>query len=496
MKAPLFGPSYVSRSTNLADNRLVNLYQQIVESKSASGKAVGALIGAPGLDLATTVGSGPIRAMKAANLQGVGDNLYVVSGQGVYQLNTSYASAHLGDLDTLNDGPVTIVSNGVDIGFFAGFNSYYWNPAAGFHRTTMPFARTTNAIDSTLTPITAAELDGFVVAQQPFTDFWFQSDLKDLSTWDALNFAEASGDFDNVVKVAQKNREFVLHKQFETEFWYNAGTAGFSFARLDGAYLELGLGAVASHCKVGENSFVFLAQTDRGEGFAVELDAHQTKRISTHALEEEWQTYGIADAVGYVYSQHGHEFWVLNFPSGDTTWVYDRTASTALGEPCWHQRARFETLTGTLHRHIGQCAAAFNHLVLVGDYQNGNIYTYNLATLLDNSNQRKWLRSFRATPKPLAQQATFSDFQLDMQTGIGIAPTANPLVMLRWSDDGGHLWSNERKLPAGKLGETAKRVRTTRLGQTKKTTGLDRIFEISSTDVFPVTLIDCDIELS
>jgi Phage stabilisation protein len=493
MQSPIFGPAYSAKSTNLAANRLINLYQQIVEAqKSASGKAIGALEGCPGLDLVQTFGTGPVRAMKAVNLSGVGDNLYLVSGQSLYQTNTSFTvAAPLGTLSTTNDGPVTIVANDVGIAVAAGFNLYEWTPAGGFHQISTPFAPSSSAYGL---PITLAELDGFIVANQPGSNFWYQSNLEDAATWDALNFAEASGDPDNIRALAQIHREFVLLKEYETEFWYNAGTAGFSFARIDGAYLEVGICAVGSRCRLGD-SLVWLAQNQEGEGFVVELDGHKINRISTQALEAEWGGYSaIADATAYTYRQQGHEFYVLNFPSGDTTWVYDRSASRMLGEPCWHQRARFEPLTGTLHRHIGNTAALFAHKIVVGDYQTGALYAFNLSTLLDNGAQRKWVRSWRALAKPVYQPVTFSELCIYMQTGVGIDPAADPLVALRYSDDGGHTWSNERKLKVGTLGQTAKRVRTTRLGQTRENSGLDRIFELSSTDVFPVSITGAEVE--
>lgn len=70
----------------------------------------------------------------------------------------------------------------------------------------------------------------------------------------------------------------------------------------------------------------------------------------------------------------------------------------------------------------------------------------------------------------------------------------NPQVMLRWSDDGGHNWGNERKQAFGKTGETGLRVMFRRLGSTKRGKGLDRIFELSGDDPIPVVLIGADMD--
>lgn len=72
----------------------------------------------------------------------------------------------------------------------------------------------------------------------------------------------------------------------------------------------------------------------------------------------------------------------------------------------------------------------------------------------------------------------------------------NPQVMLRWSDDGGHVWSNYRMLPVGRSGETAFTVKANRLGSTSRFSGSNRIFELSSTDPFKIALLDAEIEAS
>lgn len=64
---------------------------------------------------------------------------------------------------------------------------------------------------------------------------------------------------------------------------------------------------------------------------------------------------------------------------------------------------------------------------------------------------------------------------------IVVEPLPTPAeVRLRWTDDGGHNWSNFMGAPMGAIGQTANRVIFRRLGSTRDSTGLDRVFEISS----------------
>jgi hypothetical protein len=61
--------------------------------------------------------------------------------------------------------------------------------------------------------------------------------------------------------------------------------------------------------------------------------------------------------------------------------------------------------------------------------------------------------------------------------------------MLRWSDDGGHTWSNEHWRDMGKIGETRQRVIWRRLGLSR-----DRIYELSGTDPNRITILGAELQ--
>ena len=78
--------------------------------------------------------------------------------------------------------------------------------------------------------------------------------------------------------------------------------------------------------------------------------------------------YVVSDAIGYTYQEDGHEFYVLNFPTADDTFVFD--GMTQL----WHKRLSYDPYAGVWHRHRSNCFLNFQNQRLVGDYQNGSIY--------------------------------------------------------------------------------------------------------------------------
>lgn len=65
------------------------------------------------------------------------------------------------------------------------------------------------------------------------------------------------------------------------------------------------------------------------------------------------------------------------------------------------------------------------------------------------------------------------------------AENLEPQVMLRWSDDGGHRWSNEYLMGAGQAGQYNKRVVRRRLGKSRQ-----RIYEIKCSDAIPWRIAD------
>lgn len=475
MKTPFLGPAYVARSTNLADNQLINLYPEIVETKQ--GKSVGAFYLCPGLDLWATLGTGPIYGMLPMN-----GRLYVVSSTGVYRLTTAGVSTLLGLIPTAV-APVSMITNGTQMLVIDGTKATLITEATGvLSNVALPFVG----------PLDASYQDGFGLIIQANSQNVWQTNLGDLSTIGGSAFGTVNSTPNNATAIATVHREQWVFKTDSTEVLVNYGLNNFAFQRLDGVFIETGCVAPGSVALL-DQSLCWLTQNRQGQAQVVHARGYNPEVVSTAALDHEFSKYpSVADAFAYTYQQDGHLFYVLTFPAGNTTWVYDATASRQLGIPCWHQRASF--VNGGFNRHWGNCFAFFNSMPLIGDYASGNIYSYNTETLLDNGAMRKWVRSWRALAEPQMDPVRFSRLQIDMQTGVRIAPNAAaPNLMMRYSDDGGHGWSQPRLQQIGTSGQYAKRVKFNALGSTTRSTGLDRIFELSATDQFGVCLIGADL---
>jgi len=509
MKTPILGSTYVARSVNAADARMVNLFPEIVPE---AGKEPAFLNRAPGLNLLNTVGTGPIRGLWAfSSNDGIG---FVVSGNQLYKINNAYTATLIGSVGG-NAGPVSMADNGTQLFIACNGPSFIYN-------------NTTNTFGQITDPdfpgaVTVCYLDGYFVFNEPNSQKLWVTSFLDGTAIDPLEFQQTAASPDGLIAVAANFREVWAFGTNSIEVWYDSGATDFPLERIQGAFNELGCAAPYSVAKM-DNGLFWLGRDRRGQGIVYRANGYTGQRISTHAVEWQIQQYAdMSDAIAYTYQQDGHSFYVLIFPSANTTWVYDAATQA------WHERAGF--VDGNFTRHRSNCQMAFNNKIVVGDFQNGNIYSFDLDDYSDNGSIQKWLRSWRALPTGTntLKRTTQHMMQLDCESGVGLnglvfnetiylqtedgeylitesgdyliteqeaiaTQGADPQVMLRWSDDGGHTWSNEHWASMGKIGQYYKRVIWRRLGMTVKLR--DRVYEVSGTDPVKIAIMGAELILS
>jgi hypothetical protein len=473
MKTPILGSSYVARSVNAADARMVNLFPEIVPE---AGKEPAFLNRAPGLKLELSVGTGPIRGLWV-----LAGNLYVVSRDKLYKVTPAYAVTELGTVSGTS-GPVSMADNGTQLFVACNGPSYIYNSLTNVFQqitdTDFPGA------------VTVGYLDGYFVFNEPNSQKIWVTGLLEGTSVDPLDFASAEGSPDGVVGIIVDHGQLWVYGTNSIEVWYNSGNADFPFSRIQGAFNELGCAAAYSLAKM-DNGLFWLGKDARGQGIVYRANGYAGQRISTHAVEWQIQQYAdITDAIAYTYQQEGHSFYVLIFPTANTTWVYDAATQA------WHERAGFTN--GAFTRHRSNCQMSFNNKVVVGDFENGNIYSFDLEDYSDNGQIQKWLRSWRALPtgQNNLKRTAHHSLQLDCEsgTGLNLGQGSDPQVMLRWSDDGGHTWSNEHWISIGKIGEYYRRAIWRRLGMTLKLR--DRVYEVSGTDPVKIVIMGAELLLS
>jgi len=335
-------------------------------------------------------------------------------------------------------------------------------------------------------------VDNYFIYNRPNTQQWAASNLLSPITY-GLSYASKFTGPDNLVSLIADHGQVYLLGETTSEVWADAGTFPFAFSRIPGSSSQHGIAAKFSVARLG-NSFAYLARNNRGQSEIVMMNGYFPQRISTHAVENTLVNQSVSDAIAYTYQLEGHECYVITFPSLDLTWVYD--ISTSL----WHKWLYVDS-QNVYHRHRSNCAALFQGVVLVGDWQNGQIYQLDPNNYTDNGDP---IRRLRRCPHLVTdlQRQYFDEFQIQFQPGVGLegitnpplnAETvgANPQAMLRWSNDGGSTYSNEHWSDIGQVGKYKNRIIWRRLGMAR-----DRIFEVVVTDPIFACIISANLKAS
>jgi hypothetical protein len=459
MKAliPFVGPSYQARSLNADAQRAINCY---VEMDNSSPRAPLALYGTPGLRKVATAASGS--GCRGAITEG--GYAWLVIGGYVYRMSSSYVLTSVGTISTTT-GQVGIASNGNEILIVDGASGYIINVGA-----------------STLTQITDPEFpagvkratyqDGYFIVTGDGTQSFYISQLLNGGSWDGLDFASAEGSPDDTVGCISDHRELWLFGSNSAEVWVNTGNNDFPFERSGNTFIEHGCAAANSIEKL-DNTVFWLGADDRGSGIVWRANGYTPQRVSTHALETAIAAYGtISDAFAFTYQQEGHGFYVLTFPTANATWVYD--AATQL----WHERAYRDVSTGELSEWRASVHCMLNNVHIVGDIADGRVYELDLDYYTDDDAPILRLRASQ-TQTQMQDRLFFKTLQIDMETGVGLATGQGsaPLMMMRYSNDGGHTWSNYKTQTVGAVGAYGARCLFNRLGA-----GRNRVWEITMTD--------------
>lgn len=461
------GAAYEAASPTQDNQSLINWYPEADPTKkddnpfTPDGRGVIALYPCPGTtSLCTLTADTEVRGFHV--LPG-GLTMIAVSGADVYSLDTNYTKTSIGTLKT-STGIVYIADNGVAAMITDGVArySYVWGTGTFAELVDGPF--TVGQV--------CGEVDNFIFYNNPNTNQFGCTSVGDIAS-NSLNVGSKIGSSDNLMSIIADHRQLLILGEKTSERWINVGTFPFPFAIIPGTSMQHGLQAVNSVARLGEG-VAFLAMDDRGQATVIMWGAALSTpaRISTYAIEHAIQGYAVtSDAIGFSYSQDGHEFYVLTFPSADVTWCFD------LSSGLWHRRA-WRDANNVYHRHRSNCVAVFNNQIVVGDFENGKIYEFSLTDYTDDGDPLPCVRRCPHLTNDLKMQF-FSDLQIQFQPGVGIqtGQGSDPECILRWSNDGGFTWGNDHILKIGQAGKYKNRAIKRRLGYAR-----DRVFEIEVTD--------------
>ena len=278
--------------------------------------------------------------------------------------------------------------------------------------------------------------------------------------------ATMTGDSDFLQIIETVHRELWVFGLRTTEVWSDVGAYPFPCQPIPGVFIQHGIVALRSLGKWGLNIF-WLSADNNGQALVMMGTAYKADIISTPAISDAISKYTtISDAIGFCYQQGSHIFYMLTFPTANATWCYD------LSTQLWHERGSIDS-NGNLQRHRANCVAHAYNQIIVGDWQNGTLYSFDLNNYTDNGSPIVRVRSF---PHLLndGKRVSYSKFMADIETGTDLNPAENPQLSLRWSDNRGFSYNNPIMQTLGKTGQYRATPTWNRLGFAR-----DRVFELS-----------------
>jgi hypothetical protein len=395
-------------------------------------------------------------AYKATNGQ-----LFEVVGSTVYYTDAGFVRHSLGSIAALTT-PVLMSDNGIVVVIVDGTASGYV-----VNLTTHAFSTISDPAFYGSTGVSYT--DTYFVFNRPGTTQWYLSPQfwDGVSPFDALDIADKVGGADNINTIICMKEDIWVLGEFTSQVYYNAGGVDFAFAPISGVFIEHGVQASYSVAQT-DLSIFWLTKDDDGTAMVVMGKDYNVSRVSTHAIETLLSKMTVtSDAIGMIYQQGGHTFYILTFPSEDKTITYD------LASGLWHERG-WNDDNGEEHRIRGNtCATAYGK-TLMGDWENGKLYHLDPETYTDAGDPIVRRRGFPHIVNG-GNLLSYKQFVAYMAAGSADAVLTDdePTVSLRWSDNGGFSWGDPIQMPMGATGQYGRQIQARQLGM-----GRDRVFEL------------------
>ena len=350
----------------------------------------------------------PSHAYPVRGLHVMGDYLYAAIGNRLYKVaSDATGSLLVGTLVQTTD-PVQIVSDG----------TYLMMVERGVRGYTCEADGPLTAITDVDFPVPSSLTwqDGYFIVTEVDTDTFYISTIRNPTSWGGTDYTSAESSPDNTLAILSDHKEVLSFGTQTIQAHWHSGNASFPFEAIQGATIQSGIGAGDS-VAAGDNTVFFLDV----HGRVMRISGHSATPISSRYIEDEICSYAyFSDAIGFYYAHQGHGFYVLTFPKGNATWVFD--VSTGM----WHKRTSYPVIpAGRYSRWRGNCHALFNGKHIIGDHTNGKLYELDFDTYKDNDETIE--RVFDLPPVGDGKnRIRHNRLKLDYKVGVGLAYNPGP----------------------------------------------------------------------
>lgn len=403
--------------------------------------------------------SGGVRGTRTA-----GEVLYVVAGETLYSVTGGGVATALGTVlgssrCDMTDGFIPDTSRQIIIG--TGERGYIYDTVTGFVEIT----------DANFVARAVKKTPKWVNSYTiwPTDDGALWSDLSDAAVYPALNFLTAETVTDGVVGLGQAYGDVWIGGTRSIDVMrVQTGSGAEAFRIIQ--TIDYGFASPYGMTNADNGSFFLEAK-----GRVYRSQGMTPARVSTHQIEQYLSTVDFTQTWAFSFVDRGHEFVGFSVPSGETH-LYD--VATGI----WSRRKTFGIDRWRVNAHA--LCYGFN---LFGDYSAGTIWKLDAAALVDGDLplvRELYSGYVHAQSDPIFISCLDLVAQVGEAAQTGDQIDTDPIIEMRYSDDGGHNWSNFKQRALGKIGEYMTRIRWHRLGQTRQ-----RIFHIRISDPVRADLI-------
>lgn len=425
MQVPLFGGTGKGLSVVASPMLPENCY----EVPTYGTRNAAAIIGSPGTSLLDT-GAGACRGAILAL-----GNAYIVLGVTIYKISSSLTLTSLGSIS--GSGRVSMAVGKTHIVIVTGSNG----PGYALTISSGTLAAISDADFTGADTVTYQ--DGYFIFSNG-TNQWFISNLDDATAYDALDFVSNERSPDLTLAVVSDHSEVFCFGEETIEVWVNAGELDFPFVRNNAAAIERG--TCAAHSIAKDDNTLFFLGNDR---IVYRLEGYTPVRVSTDPVDTDLCRYSASDisaAFGWIYTDHGHKFYVLTVP-GQVTHVFNIATNT------WHKRKKF----GYDYWHLNAHVYAFGKHIC-GSSLNGKVFEMSRDFYDDDGDVLLFKHISNIVHGGNARFA-IGKLQYIIESGVGLATGqgSDPQMMVRFSKDDGRTWGSEKWLSMGVMGNYEQR---------------------------------------
>jgi hypothetical protein len=414
----IFGRGAYRRDNgNLPELKLVNMWPEQV----ASAEGGVALQSVQALEQYLFVGSGEIRGV-FFQPGAFGNDQFIVSGTTLYRHRSGAYLTALGTID--GAGPVSAAFGGDEFVITAGQTAYSYN-GVDLQAIAFPDGAGVRAVEYAA---------GLFIYLREGSHRWYWSAVLDGRTVDALSFASAENETDEVLGVLVIGDTMFLAGGSSLEVWIKTGDPLAPFTPVTARSVNRGMLFTGCMREV-DNAPYFI-----GDDAVVYRMAEVPQRVSDHGIEERLRS-GAPPITTMTFAYEGHSLFAIRTPTGTfaldvTTGVWLELASD--GDATWEVTCSQQMTTAPL---FGNTAGQ----ILQFSGGGGNI-------------PREFTGAF-----PI-KGGTVTVDNLALNFNAGAAVSGEPTIEVRTSRDGGRTWGAWKPASLGGPGETRTRAVWRRMG--------------------------------